>query len=121
MAQYLNVLVGDYAQAVTDVPDLKVVGQTTETGQQMVENGVDVNVRVEACKSDTLVLFTNNDHFLNGIRLACKRGLIHPDNLTIYEYLPGNPAPLVSNVDKRGRLDRWPTCFTAIEDALCQL
>jgi hypothetical protein len=120
MAQYMNLLVGDYEKAKADAPNLIVVGQTIETGQQMVDKGEAVNDMILECEGDTLVLFTNNDHFLNGIRLACMKAKIDPDNVAIYEYVEGEAVPLVSYITKKGRLDRWPDCFTAIEDALCQ-
>jgi predicted ATPase len=122
MAQFLNLHVGCYEEAQKHVILMDVIGQTTETGQQMVEKGEHVGSVVAAVDViDTLDLFTNNDHFFNGVRLACVKGGIHPDNVTIYEYLEGQAEPKVAHISKKGRLDYWPTCFTAIEDALCQL
>lgn len=122
MAQYLNLHVGNFPQAM-GVRGLLVIGQTTETGQQMVNKGENIATMLAEAPGDYLDLFTNNDHFLNGVRLACKKALIHPDNVTIYEYTESDKPklPAVIGIDKKGRLSKWPTCFTAIEDALCQL
>jgi hypothetical protein len=120
MAQFLNLHVGNFQQAL-HVPGLLVIGQQTETGWQMVEKGENVKALVDGAKGDTLEIFTNNDHFVNGVRLACKKAKIHPDNVTIYEYIPNHPEPKVAHISNKGRLDYWPTCFQAIEDALCQL
>ena len=118
MAQFLNIHVGEFAPA-RGVAGLLVIGQTTETGQQMVNKGENIAKMLDEAPGDYLELFTNNDHFLNGIRLACKKALIHPDNVVIFEHFE---TKLVSiQIDKKGRLSQWPTCFTAIEDALCQL
>ena len=120
MAQFLNIHVGNFQKARL-VPGLLVIGQQTETGQQMVEKGENIAAMMETTQADTLEIFTNNDHFVNGIRLACKKAKLHPDNVAIYEYIPNHDEPKVAHISHKGRLDYWPTCFTAIEDALCQL
>ena len=56
--------------------------------------------------------FTNNDHFLNGVRLAVKDGKAEPEDLDIIfmvdERLDTRKRVLI---DKNGRLDHWPIGF----------
>lgn len=124
MARYLQIYVG-YYDAVRDMKNIQVVGQTTETGHEMVAKGENVGAMMLACPDDTLHLFTNNDHFVNGVRLACKKTRIDHDAVTIFEFeAPVNGlAPALNSIEINafGRLNYWPSSFAAIEDALSQL
>lgn len=59
---------------------------------------------------------THSDHILNGIRIAVKRGLILPDDVTFHFLQRRSDSSLACDVstpriDKNGRLDRWPADF----------
>ena len=124
MAHYLQIYVGAY-EGVRDMKNIQIIGQTTETGHQMVEKGENVGQMMLACEDETLHLFTNNDHFVNGVRVACKNGRIDHEAVTIFEYeLADNEVGLTVNacqVNANGRLSYWPRSFTAIEDALAKI
>jgi hypothetical protein len=102
---------------------LTVIGQTTETGDEMVAAGRTFMKEHKAAFGD-VVLFTNNDHFLNGVRLAVKDGTLHQDDVEILFYdaqSVNNPVRLAINKDGRIEPGWPPRFFTAIEDALAQL
>lgn len=120
----LTLVCGDYNLALqTGLRDrMTVIGQTTETGNELLQRGRNF-MKEHKVGFGGVVLFSNNDHFLNGIRLAVKDGTIAPDDLEILFYDSEtiyNPIRLTVNVD--GRIPGWPPrFFTAIEDALSQL
>ena len=122
MASYLQIYVGAY-EGVRNMKNIQIIGQSTETGHQMVEKGENVGQMMLACPDETLHLFTNNDHFVNGVRLACKKGRIDHEAVTIFEYEPATVGLALNSaqINVNGRLSYWPRCLTAIEDALCQL
>jgi predicted ATPase len=60
---------------------------------------------------------SHSDHFLNGVRVAVKKGIIEPDNVALFflernlkskrhDSIICNPA-----IDNNGRLDEWPQGF----------
>lgn len=64
-----------------------------------------------------LIMESHSDHFLNGVRVAVKDGLIPPDDVSLF-YLQRPTAAsshsvIVSNpkMNSRGRLDEWPDGF----------
>jgi len=64
-----------------------------------------------------LILETHSDHFLNGIRVAVKNGLIPSEQVRLF-YLErnqkdGSHASIVHNptIDREGHIDYWPTGF----------
>lgn len=70
---------------------------------QVAESGIQVFIE------------THSDHLLNGIRIAAKRGLIKPDNVSLNFFHRDitTHATTVStpSLDKNGRLDHWPEGF----------
>ncbi|MCU7837032.1 MAG: DUF3696 domain-containing protein [gamma proteobacterium symbiont of Taylorina sp.] len=62
-----------------------------------------------------IIIETHSDHFLNGVRLAIKNGLLEPDESQIYYFkkqvdsLETIAHPL--SIDKQGRIDEWPKGF----------
>ncbi|NCB40490.1 MAG: DUF3696 domain-containing protein, partial [Erysipelotrichia bacterium] len=63
-----------------------------------------------------LFIESHSDHFLNGIRVAVKEGVIRNDRVSLFflERGPGqaHEARVVSPViDQTGRIDIWPTGF----------
>lgn len=75
-----------------------------------------------------LILETHSDHFLNGIRVAVKKGLIPAEQVRLF-YLErhqkdASHASLVYNpkIDGQGRIDYWPKgFFDEWDDCLEQL
>lgn len=64
-----------------------------------------------------IIIETHSDHFLNGIRISVKKGIIQPKNIEIY-YLSRNlnskhHVALVERpcVGKDGKIDLWPVGF----------
>lgn len=126
MAYEIVVVCGDYARASALYPNMYLTSQVTETSQQIVDQGEEVGLMMLRCPDEVLYVFTNNDHYLNGVRLACLKGRINYENVLVRyfssptEHVP-DPAAIDSSVTKGGRLSSWPACFCALEDALCQL
>lgn len=62
-----------------------------------------------------IIIETHSDHFLNGVRVATKKGVITPDKSQIYFFekeengLETIPHPI--NIDKYGNLDDYPESF----------
>ena len=56
---------------------------------------------------------THSDHFIDGVRIAVREGLITPDEVAIHYFArEGNKAVVKSSkVDEDGRLSEWPTGF----------
>jgi predicted ATPase len=64
-----------------------------------------------------LIMESHSDHFLNGVRVAVKEGLISADDVSLF-FLQRPPSSsshsvVVSNpkMDERGRLNEWPEGF----------
>ena len=59
-------------------------------------------------------IFSNNDHFFNGIRLAIKDGKISPDQVR-FKYCQleedGKPTCATITANKDGRIAHWPEGF----------
>lgn len=58
---------------------------------------------------------THSDHLLNGIRIATKRGLIKPDDVSLHffnrEHGAQSTTVITPTLDKHGRLNHWPEGF----------
>jgi hypothetical protein len=71
------------------------------------------------------IIFTNNDHFLNGVRIAVLDGKLDPKDIEI-EFWPSE-GPNVQYgmnmfIDKNGRIDEWPEgFFDEMDKALMRL
>ncbi len=90
---------------------LLVIGQSTETGLDMLAKGRDLCVNLGNYSGDEKHVFTNCDHVMNGIRLAAKGKLIDPSAIVMrYHREPGKSYINVS-VNEKGRLDSWPHRF----------
>ena len=59
------------------------------------------------------IIETHSDHFVDGIRIAVRDGLIPPENAAIHYFEREGGAAVVSSpkVDKDGRLSSWPAGF----------
>lgn len=73
-----------------------------------------------------LILETHSDHVLNGVRLAVKRGAIAPEAVAVHFFGAGGQGspvqPVSPQIDRDGRLDRWPEgFFDQIDLALAEL
>jgi hypothetical protein len=54
---------------------------------------------------------TNNDHFLNGVRLSIKDGKRACSDFNII-FFPGKEKKLIEiKIDKNGHIDNWPDGF----------
>ncbi len=62
-----------------------------------------------------IIVETHSDHFLNGVRVATKNGIIAPDKSQVYFFEKGknglDTTPRSINIDKDGKLDDWPKSF----------
>jgi predicted ATPase len=62
-----------------------------------------------------VIVETHSDHFLNGLRVAVKKGIIKSDKVAIhfFDRDPKSPhSKVVSpNIDSHGRIDQWPEGF----------
>jgi predicted ATPase len=61
-----------------------------------------------------VIVETHSDHVLNGIRLAAKSAEIAPSAVAVHFFAPasnGGFTPISPNLDRDGRLDRWPEGF----------
>lgn len=69
-----------------------------------------------------VILETHSDHVLNGVRVAVHAGQIPPDDVSILFFggPSAQPGEVFSQirVDRRGRLDQWPTGFFDETDQL---
>ena len=56
---------------------------------------------------------THSDHFMDGIRIAVRDGLIGPDDIAFHYFdRDGNKSVVTSpEIDVNGRLSKWPTGF----------
>lgn len=70
---------------------------------------------IAASNGVQIIVETHSDHFLNGVRVATKDGVIAPDDSQIYFFEKEedgvNTIPHPINIDKDGRLDDWPRSF----------
>ena len=60
-----------------------------------------------------VIVETHSDHFVDGIRIAVRDGLIPPDGVAFYYFERKGGAAAVSSpeVDENGRLSSWPAGF----------
>lgn len=125
----LIMLCGNFRAAQEAHQDaLSVVVQGIETGDDMVQKGREANVgglvfagRLDDQPHDVLV-FNNNDHYNNGLRLAVAFDkTITPDQLEIHFYDRAGTMHKIW-VNNRGRCSDYPYgYFDAIERSLIQL
>ena len=56
---------------------------------------------------------THSDHFIDGIRIAVREGILTPDDVAIHYFeRQGNESVVKSPViDSDGRLSEWPAGF----------
>ena len=72
-----------------------------------------------------LFIESHSDHFLNGVRVAVKDGLIPYDQVKLF-YLERSTAPMHETVvispeiDQHGRINRWPLGFFDESDRLLE-
>ncbi len=126
----LKIYCGDYFQIPVEIAEgLEIVGNDTRyDGNHWVEQSELLFTR--ALAEDVPVnIFTNNDHFLNGIRVAIMK--VNRPIVRTYFYLAeeievlfyekeGHHQSLLMN--SRGKLSSWPPgFFDAIENALMKL
>ncbi|GAB3461580.1 hypothetical protein GCM10027321_22400 [Massilia terrae] len=61
-----------------------------------------------------VIVETHSDHFLNGVRLAVKEGILPPENLRIHFFSgpsENDHGVRALNVDNAGNIDSWPNGF----------
>ena len=70
--------------------------------------------RAAACGVQ-LIVETHSDHVLNGIRVAVHDGKLKPDDVQLHYFQRRERDGLVEvispNIDRNGRIDRWPEGF----------
>jgi predicted ATPase len=64
-----------------------------------------------------LMIESHSDHFLNGVRVAVKQGIISPDEVSVFflqrdAFSPNHASMIIQpHIDEDGRLDIWPDGF----------
>ena len=60
-----------------------------------------------------VIVETHSDHFVDGIRIAVRDGLITPDSVVFHYFERNSGKTVVSSpqVDADGRLSSWPAGF----------
>lgn len=80
---------------------------------------------IAATSGVQLFIESHSDHFLNGVRVAVKDGLIPHDQVKLF-YLERSTASMHETVvispeiDKQGRINRWPQGFFDESDRLLE-
>lgn len=117
MAQSLTIFVGNYRQIMQIEGESKVkryptiIGQSTETNDEMVKKGENIGLMMLGESYEELILFTNNDHFLNGIRIACAQSRVDHESIRIC-FLPDNQSDFTKiHILSDGHIDIWPKGF----------
>ena len=66
-----------------------------------------------AAAGSQILVETHSDHFLNGVRLALRDGVIKPEDVAIYFFARKGGSPHVTrlSVDKHGTVSDWPEGF----------
>ena len=56
---------------------------------------------------------THSDHFLDGVRIAVREGLIEPEDTAVhyFERENGKSVVVTPEIDANGRLSHWPAGF----------
>ena len=56
---------------------------------------------------------THSDHFMDGVRIAVRDGIVHPEDTTFHFFERDGTRSVITSpeVDSDGRLSRWPTGF----------
>ncbi len=120
----LTMYCGDYGRAVqhSNGAPMIIVTQGAETGWAMVEQGRAALSNVAAMGDTEGTVFNNNDHYLNGVRLALKAGTILPEQLTVLFFPEDSDQVTEITFDAQGTASGWPRgFFDALEHALSQL
>ena len=60
-----------------------------------------------------IVVETHSDHFMDGVRIATRNGIISPTEVAFHYFERSNGEALVSSprIDEEGRLSNWPSGF----------
>ncbi|MDE0101890.1 MAG: DUF3696 domain-containing protein [Bryobacterales bacterium] len=66
-----------------------------------------------ACSGVQLFVETHSDHFLDGVRIAVRNGLLAPEDIAIHYFERSGTRAVVSSpvLDCDGRLSHWPVGF----------
>ena len=79
---------------------------------------------IAAASGVQLFIESHSDHFLNGVRVAVKEGVVSPRQVKIFYLERGHlvhEAMVVSpEIDEQGRLSRWPQGFFDESDRLLE-
>jgi hypothetical protein len=117
----LAVLCGNYA-GLSQTPAgqrAQLFVQTTETGKTMLDLGRNFHTKMTGSEDFPQYIFTNNDLFFYGLRLAVKDGNIKADDIEFLFYPEGYDRPIVLKIEQDGRFECWPTgFFDAYDEAL---
>jgi hypothetical protein len=79
-----------------------------DTGDNQFKFGM--GVAKEVWSGNQVIIATNSDHILNGIRVAVKEGVLDCSLVTIY-YFDTEGVMHTPKIDKDGRIDKWPEGF----------
>jgi len=107
-------------KAVMFPDEVVIVGQTTETWAEMQELGRNIDKMMYLHLRSTMIIFSNNDYFLNGIRQAVKAGKVKAAAISIFYVKQGSQSYNRTAIDDQGRISPWvPGIFDGI-NTLCE-
>lgn len=106
---------------------MAVPGTVAATPKQWSNLGADyAQDQLENQTKSVVNVFTNNDHFMNGIRVKIKEANL--ENSAVAEqftirFFPGDGREVIHiKINNKGKLDRWPEgFFDQLEDDLSKL
>ena len=123
MADKITIYCGRYNMAVHRMGHPHaLISQGVETGQEMItKSRYELLNTMAEIAGDTYRVFTNNDHYLNGIRLAIKDGTLDPSKVDI-QFFNDRGDHIQLFIAKNGTISHWPRgFFDAWDDALNDL
>jgi hypothetical protein len=103
MAKYFYLCIGEITHA-QKIAGIKVVVQVSESDSEMNDQGVNIGAMMVACPDEVLYVFSNNQHFINGVMQACITGLIDHQAIVVQRYSGGFSVPITYSVNKKGDL-----------------
>lgn len=117
MAYKLVVTTGSFNKYGTfGKPGGELITQSHETGNEMMEKGIELCKEVaESDSTTTRYISLNNGDFFNGIRLAVKRGLIKWDEIH-FNHINAGGYDEHPTINDAGRMNEWPVGFFDAND-----
>lgn len=109
----LVIMCGSYEDVIKTVAGerAQLIVQTTETGDVMLERGRQFYKYMTGTVDHPQYVFSNNDMFFYGVRLAVKDGNIKAEDIEFLLYRKGSSRPVIIHIEQDGRFQNWPEGF----------